>query len=170
MTFWVAAVSSASAQASPPAVRVLDRRLADTLSAAASASPTLKATLDAIVASDVVVHVVPLEEGHRWCLGLLRFVTRAGGHRYLRVAVRPQLPRDLLVETLGHELHHAVEVARERSVVDEASFAAFLRVVGHRSGLAGSDRWFDTAAAREAGRRVRREVFGAQTVTTAGSP
>jgi hypothetical protein len=56
---------------------------------------------------------------------------------------------------VGHELQHALEVALQPSVRDLASFATLYMRIGDQP--VRSDR-FDTAAAREAGRRVRNEM------------
>ena len=81
----------------------------------------------------------------------------AGEQRYLRVQVRATLQRDLLIATIAHELRHALEVAADRTVVDDKGFAALYRRIGDSPHPGGG---FDTAAARTTGRLVRDELLG----------
>lgn len=81
----------------------------------------------------------------------------AGEQRYLRIQVRATLQRDQLIATIGHELRHALEVAADRTVVDDKGFEALYRRIGDTPHAGGG---FDTVAARTTGRRVRDELLG----------
>jgi hypothetical protein len=59
------------------------------------------------------------------------------------------------MSVVGHELQHALEVAMNTDVRDDVSFGALYARIGDQP--ARPDR-YDTAAAREAGRRVRNEM------------
>ncbi len=81
----------------------------------------------------------------------------AGGQRYLRVQVRATLQRDQFISTIAHELRHALEVADDRTVVDDKGFVALYRRIGDGVHAGGG---YDTEAARRTGRRVRDELLG----------
>ena len=81
--------------------------------------------------------------------GTLRFVSATPGARFVRITVDTALPDRELAALIGHELQHAVEVARARAVQDQPSFAALYRAVGQVIDLAS--RHYDTAEARLGG-------------------
>lgn len=152
----------AVAQPSSP-IRVLDRRLAGALQSTLERSPTLKAIVDELEQSDVIVHVMAMPASMRHPhSGRLAFVTAAGGRRFVRVTIDPHLSPAQRASLLGHELFHAVEVAREGSVVDQAAFASFYQRVGQSSGHGSL--CFDTAGAQDAGQRVLAEVAATKPV------
>ena len=84
----------------------------------------------------------------------LSFVYANDDVRYLRAQVRSRRGAADTMSVIGHELQHALEVAVHPSVRDEKAFAALYVRIGDRTEL----HRFDTAAAREAGVRVRREL------------
>ena len=88
--------------------------------------------------------------------GVLRFVTSAGGVRYLRITLRARLPHKPAVALLGHELQHAWEVAADPSVVNADAFEALYRRIGVPG--SGSVPSYDTAAARDVQRRITSEL------------
>jgi hypothetical protein len=157
------ALAPLTADAQPVAVvRVLDSRLARTLSEAVRRSPTLRALVDELERSDLIVHVTgrPPLEPHRLTrrlAGTLQFVTATPARRFLRITVDESLPPARRAAALAHELWHALEVANAREVVDHASFAALYRHIGHPSG--GHARWYDTNGAVNAGETVRLELL-----------
>ena len=161
-------VQSVLAQPSS-AIRVLDRRLAGALRDTLERSPTLQSIVAELEQSDMIVHVVAMPASMRHPHpGRLAFVTAAGGRRFVRVTIDPHLSPVRRASLLGHELFHAVEVAREVSVVDQAAFTSFYRRVGHAS----DHGWlcFDTAGAQDAGQRVLTEVMSAKPVRSAHAP
>ena len=108
-------------------------------------------------ATDVIVYVEATFGLPPDVSGRILLAGVAGDQRYLRVQVRATLQRDLLIATIAHELRHALEVAGDRTVVDEKGFAALYRRIGDAvQACAG----FDTEAARLTGRRVRDELLG----------
>ncbi|MGH9371392.1 MAG: hypothetical protein ACRD15_07670 [Vicinamibacterales bacterium] len=89
--------------------------------------------------------------------GRILLQTFAGNQRYLRIQVRVPLQSDQTIAVIAHELHHALEVADDPAVVDEAGLVELYLRIGHRShGVDG----YDTEAARAAGQLVRRELIG----------
>ena len=90
--------------------------------------------------------------GVRACL--LLSVTVAGPHRLLRILVDPRkAPGCELVEAIGHELQHAVEVLRERRIRSDLQIYNFFDTLGR----AVSGR-FETDEAIDAGFAVAREA------------
>jgi len=79
----------------------------------------------------------------------------AHGQRYVRIQIALRGAPDDAIAILGHELQHAIEVAQEVSVNGQDELAALYRRIGTRSG----DKVYDTVAAQEVGRLVRRELL-----------
>ena len=118
-------------------------------------SPTIRRLVAELEASNVIVHLVA-RSGARGPAGSLNLTTCAGGVRFLRVSIDLTLAPTARTAILGHELQHAVEVARASSVVDQESFAALFRVIGFPSGSLARRVSFETDAAR----RVEAQVLG----------
>jgi len=104
--------------------------------------------------SDVIVYVVirPRESGPA---ATIAFLGASSTSRFVRVVLRTDLTTRQMIVLIGHELRHAVEVARAPNVRDPASFDAHYRC----NGLGRADpNAFDTTAAMLAGERVRQEL------------
>ena len=63
------------------------------------------------------------------------------------------LAPDETIALIGHELRHALEVAASPDVRDQAGLTKLYKRIGEPAGCAHS---FDTRAAQNTGRRVRR--------------
>jgi hypothetical protein len=137
-------------------LRILDPTVQSLLLTGYTHSPTLRAMVDSLERSDVIVHVVtaPRRSG---IAGTTTFVTAAGGKRYLRVALAPYMTDGDTVAILAHELRHATEIAAEPRVISAQTMVAFYVRVGRRCGTC-SDQAFDTDAAVAAGERVSAEM------------
>jgi len=61
--------------------------------------------------------------------------------------------------TIGHELHHALEIASAPSVVDSESLAQLFTEIGFHSRMTNPDGQFETADAVAAGERIHHELF-----------
>lgn len=126
---------------------------------AARRSPAIRGLLEELEALDVVVYIRTRafpdveRDGHVALLSVIE------GHRYLVIEL--SCGRSILAQmaTLGHELFHAVEIAREPSIVDARSLAAFYERVGRETSNWGGRRTFETNAAAQAGQRARRELL-----------
>jgi len=120
-------------------------------------SRTFAQLINDVHATDVIVYVEASFGLPPDVSGRILLAGVAGDQRYLRVQVRATLQRDQLIATIAHELRHALEVAGDRTVVDEKGFVALYRRIGDAvQACAG----FDTEAARVTGRRVRDELLG----------
>lgn len=137
-------------------VRQMDLVLDALVHSLADSSPTLRASIDALERSDLIVHVVRRRQP-AGIIGSTVFVVAAGGVRYLRIAISPDVVGAAAVSLLGHELHHAVEIAADPSVIDAASLSALYERIGEHCGSTWR-KAYDSPAARDAGRDVALEL------------
>ena len=141
----------------PPHVRPsLDlRRL---VAQASQHSDVIRSLIAEIEAADVTVYIRtrPLLPNLQGRTGLLAV---HGGRRYLVIELA--CGESALVQTaiLAHELFHVVEIAREPSVVDSRTLAAFYERIGIEASGSPWRRMFETDEAVDAGRRARRQLL-----------
>jgi hypothetical protein len=144
----VALPSDAASSRENAHVRPVHPELAKLIEEGAAQSATLRSLIEQLQRTDVVALIefdnlnLPSD-----LAGGLRFITKAGSLRLLRVSIRRTLSRRLMLVTIGHELQHALEIAAAPQVVDEESLHAFYRKLDRGS---PADR-FDTNGARRAG-------------------
>ncbi len=120
-------------------------------------SPTIRALVDRLNRSDVVVYVRLLDLPRPQLDGRLSLLTVGGGRRYLVVDLSCTRPRDVQLATLGHELHHAVEIADAPGVTDSRTLAGFFARIG--TNVSGwPQQAFETAGALSAGRQVHHDL------------
>jgi hypothetical protein len=164
---FVSFVSPARASDAPRATRVRVRTpaLGSLLETAVDRSPMFEALVRELEESDVIVYVdrsVNLPPSIR---GTITFLGAGAGARYLNIWLNPRFTTDQTIVVLGHELQHAVEVARTPEVTTAEAFSRYYRHVGVRS---ASDNW-DTREARHAERLIARELARDDRETLAGS-
>lgn len=139
---------------SVPRLRPLDHRAATLLARGVRDSPTFRALVDRLSRSDVIVYIEVGPKRTRTD-GVLQLITATKYVRMLHVSLSHHLTIVELVGLLGHELHHAVEIADNPDVRDEDGMRRFYR----RHGLPGVGLGvYDSEGAREAGRQVRQEI------------
>jgi hypothetical protein len=138
-------------------VRSTNPRILELLETGMRRSPTFAELVKAVNATDVIVYIEPVRELPRALAGRLLLLPISTSQRYLRIQVRRDLPPRDLIALIGHELRHAIEIAQEPTVRDNAAMIALFQRIGHSS----SD-WhtFDTSAAQSIGWRVRQELAG----------
>jgi hypothetical protein len=145
--------------APPPHIRPLSADARELVTSGVTRSELIRELIARLEASDVVVYV-----DYGWLIagrsGQLAFVSSAGGSRYVMIQIASGLIEAEQLATLGHELRHAVEIADATEVIGGASFARHYSDIGIDLGL-GVNRRYETEAAVEAGRSVRRELSGA---------
>ena len=141
-----------------PRLRPLDGWAKALLARGVEQSPTFRALVDRLAEADVIVYV---EMGPKVASapGALRFVGVSASFRFVHIALHQSLTHAELVGVLGHELHHAVEVAGAPHIRDEESLRRFYRAHGEPGRGLGA---YDSEGAREAGHRVRQEVAGSR--------
>lgn len=137
-------------------VRSPNARITKLLADGVRRSKTFAEIVTRVHDTDVIVYVEPSYGLPTDVTGRLLLQTVAGGQRYLRVQVRATLNADQTIAVIAHELQHALEVAHDRLVTDDAGLTALYRRIGHVSyGSIG----FDTDAAQTTGRVVRDELI-----------
>ena len=139
-----------------PRVRPNDGRSATLLLRGIERSETIRRLVANLEARDVIVYVEIQPALSRQLGGRLVWLTAAGGFRYVRVSLNPDLSLEAQISTLGHELQHAFEVASTPSIVSESSLEEHYRKTGMST--RSHDSGWDTQAARDTGDLVRREL------------
>lgn len=118
-------------------------------------SPAFRDLVTRLQRSDVFVYVEEVPRLPGALEGRTMILPKAHGHRYVRIQIAMRGSTDDSIALLGHELQHAVEIADAADVGDESAMAALYGRIGVRSG----QHIYDTVAAQEMGRRIRRELL-----------
>ena len=109
------------------------------------------------MATDVLVYVEPRRFANPRLEGTLTFITNAGGRHYLKVQfAADRTPRQQLA-AIGHELQHALEVARSPAIGSSMTLAHEYMQIGWEKQPDQGGRRFESSAAIQAGQRVWRE-------------
>ena len=140
-------------------VRAADRMMADVISSGLKRSGTFAHLVMALNKSDVIVYIEAGRVLPSTVVGRLLLAAGPEGTRYLRIQVSGHPGSADMIALVGHELRHALEVAESPDVRDEAGLIALYERIGHPSRAGGSHQ-YDTAAAQDAGRRVKAELKG----------
>lgn len=140
-------------------VRAIDARAQAILLDALTSSPTVRALVETLEGSDLIVQVESQAVAADF-RARLRFVTAAPGCRWVRVSVRVPAPRLTVIPALAHELQHAVEISQSNDVVDEETLVGLFRRIGWQweRGVAV----YETEAAQAVEDRVRKELSDAE--------
>ena len=156
-------VHAALAGTAPPPptsthTRALTRLSAELISAARTRVPTIRAQMDALDRTDVVVYVA-----HHLALSAgeppahIVFISQAAGTRYLKVTINSwKVSQADRIQMLGHELQHALEIAAAPDVQDARSLTRLYRRIGYQV----RPRQFETRAARATTDLVRDQLSG----------
>jgi hypothetical protein len=152
-----ATIGTAAAEnaAALPRVRPTDPMARAALDRGRHQSPTFARLVEELERSTVIVHVETSLRLRPTIGGQFFFVTEgADGSRFLRIRLNAHAGAVDLTARLGHELQHAVEVART-VVRDSAGMARLYRAIGSElePGV------FDTAAAHDVEARVTTELL-----------
>jgi hypothetical protein len=153
----------------PPNIRVESPDLRSLINEAAQRSPVVRQLIDEIERADITVYIRARRFAELDLDGRVGILSTIAHHRYLVVELACGRTELVQMATLGHELHHVLEIVREPSVVDARSLAAHYERIGVRVGGPIGTKTFETAAAREAGTQVRRELLVKVTRSTNGS-
>ena len=132
--------------------RPLDPSAAEIFARAVEGSAVVRALVERLEASNVIVHIETVAQLPAGLGGMTRFVTSRGGYRYLRISLGPGLTPTLRSAILGHELKHACEVA-DSPANDIQGMRELFENEGHRAGP-----YFDTSAAIAIERSVLLEL------------
>jgi len=120
-------------------------------------SPTFASLMTSLSRRDVIVYIERVMTLPRETMGRLTIVPVARDQRYLRIQIRADLSRSESIALIGHEMTHALEIADEPDVRTAEGVIKLYERIGHSS---GGEHVYDTVAARDAGRKVRREITG----------
>jgi hypothetical protein len=138
-------------------VRSTNARITKLLTDGTRRSRTFADIVRQIHQSDVIVYVEPSFGLPPEMAGRILLQAVAGNQRYLRVQVRATLQGDQIIAVIAHELRHALEVAADRSIVNDVGLIALYQRIGH---ISHGTQGFDTEAAEKVGRLVRDELIG----------
>jgi hypothetical protein len=138
-------------------VRVTDARLHSLMVEGMSRSPTFASLVTALNRTDVIVYIESMMVLPKGTLGRLSMMPLKGDFRYLRIQIRAELSRREAIALIGHELRHAMEIAAETEVRDSSSLIRLYERIGHAG---AGEHAYDTEAAQDTGRIVRRELAG----------
>lgn len=150
-------------RAGGPRLRPQDSRTAKFIDLGFKRSATMRALIDRIEASNVIVYVRINPMMRPQLSGALTFVTTSGGFRYVRAMINADQAPDLMIATLAHEFQHVVEVIDNPSVVDEQTLVSLYQRIGVANTQRAIPGW-ETAAAQAMGAQVRRELNSARTL------
>jgi hypothetical protein len=140
-----------------PRIRPLDHSAQATVARAMERSPLVRRMARELDRTDVIVHCEMSRDLPGGIGGATRFVASRGGYRYLRISISSQLPPDARVAMFGHELQHALEIARSGAHDVEA-----LRQLWHQYGYLIHGRFYESEAALRVERAVRKELRSSQ--------
>ena len=142
-----------------PRVRPTDTRIAALLKSGLDRSTLLRKIVDQIDAGNTIVYVgLDPQMKKQGLSGRLTFTGNAGTYRYLRVVINPDLGADQIIAAVAHELHHALEVVASPGVRSEKDLRDLYQRIGRENRTTSGTGW-ETAAARQVGVDVRRELF-----------
>ncbi len=139
-------------------VRAPEARVRSLLAEGLHRSSTFASLVTALNNTDVIVYIEAVMTLPKDTMGRLSMTPRGGGEfRYLRIQIRADLSRRDGIALIGHELRHALEIAEAADVRDTNSLVRLYERIGHPS---IGEHAYDTEAARDTGRLVRRELAG----------
>ena len=122
-------------------------------------SNLLREIVDKIDAGNTIVYVAldPTMK-KKGLAGRLVFSGSAGNYRYMRALINPDMPADLIIASIAHELHHVLEVIANPDVRSENDLRDLYKRIGRESHATLASGW-ETDAALQVGYDVRRELF-----------
>ena len=136
-------------------VRSQDRSIRQLLKRGFNRSATFAQLMARLELSDVIVYIEEVPRLPGSLEGRMMMLPTAHGQRYVRIQITLRGAPDESVAVLGHELQHAIEVAQASGVSDQEQLAALYERIGTR----GGPHVYDTYAAQEIGRVIRRELL-----------
>ena len=124
---------SSSSDEALPRVRTTNVRIRRALSEGERRSLTFHRLRQAVERSDLVLYIEPGDCTCQAARSCLSFVTSTGGVRYVRVWVSLRQIQLDLVEHIGHELRHAVEIASAPEVISDVTLRRLFEGRAHSS-------------------------------------
>lgn len=136
-------------------VRTTDATIKKLLKRGYRDSPSFAALIRRIQQSDVYVYIEEVPRLPGALEGRMMMLPAAHEHRYVRIQLALRGEFENSVAVLGHELQHVVELAEAQDVFDQESLAKLYE----RIGIRGGPQLYDTLAAQQMTRTVRRELM-----------
>jgi len=145
------------AEAETPRLRSDDPLVTTLVTRGLDGSETFRRLFQRLEQSDLIVHLrrgtnVPRGSAYN------QFITHAGSYRFVRITLNVAKTDDDDVALLGHELHHAVELAEAPAVDDDRDYQRLYQRIGYESCSRAAPRCYETDAAVKAGRAVLNEL------------
>jgi uncharacterized protein YoaH (UPF0181 family) len=137
-------------------VRAATSRVHELMAEGLRRSPTFASLMTDLNRTDVIVYIEQIMTLPKETLGRLTIVPRGDKYRYLRIQIRADLPRNEAIALIAHEMRHALEVADDADVRDSVGLIRLYERIGHSI---GGEHVYDTIAAQDTGRQVRRELL-----------
>jgi hypothetical protein len=151
--------SAATATLSPTShLRPQTPRIEKWLEIARRSSPTVRALVDRIERSDVIVYLEIRYDLRPHLSAGLTWMAATESARLVRAALRPDLTTAAAVSMIAHELQHAVELVERPEVRSNAAMLDLYQRIGHPTAQNGKQ--WDTEAAIAAGTLARLEAIG----------
>jgi hypothetical protein len=124
-------------------------------------SPTFRAIVDRLEASDLIVEVQCGQFKGSMLAGRTVFLSARPTVRYLLVEIACPMPQPSALGIIAHELRHALEIGSAPWVVDEPSLGRLYTQIGFSTCGLGTNAFaeYETSDALETGERVRYELF-----------
>lgn len=147
--------------ATPVHVRSTDPGMLETLRQGCALSATFRTLVDQIERTNTIVYV------ERGICGFGHFkacmphsIVVAGDARFLRIIVDVGIAGPQELSLIGHELQHALEIARMPNIRSAADITELFRRIGRSPHCSlGTPDCYETSAALSAGDAVLREVL-----------
>jgi hypothetical protein len=136
-------------------VRCLDREARRLMDAAIAASATIARTVTGLQSTDLIVGIETHRFPKKGLKGEARITAATPVVRHVRIWIGIPGAQADLISVLGHELQHAVEIARAPEVRDAATLRTHYLRIGYEPMGRG---YYETDAALETGRQVSAEV------------
>ena len=162
----VASIGSQPAAAAMPHLRPESADARELLRDASAHSSTVRALVDRLERSDVVVYIRFTRFADTALEGRASFLARAGGVRYVVIELACARMRTPRMAILAHELQHAVEIADAASIVGTRTLAEHYLRIGVRLTDAFHHETFETQTALDIAAQVRREILATPVRTT----
>ena len=146
-------------------VRPIGKVVADAVQDGIRRSPAFRGLVDRLEHSDVIVYIRAGACPNDQSIACLSLLSATASNRFVLITLvmkahgeptRLAVFTNHLIAQIGHELHHAIEVADDPAVVDDASLDRHYRRAGFRPDARRST--YESESALLAGERVLREL------------
>lgn len=155
--------SPAMPRGSTAKIRPQSERIQKWLDTATRTSPTVRALVDRIDRSDVIVYLEIRHDLAPNVAAYLSWMAATERGRIVRASLRPDLRMVDAVAMIAHELQHVVEVIEHPEVRSNQALLDLYTRIGHPTAQTGKQ--WDTLAAIAAGTEARLEASGGRRAT-----